>query len=81
MAVKAKVKVSQEAMSNIQPPSSVQTANFSDMFLSIYRGLWWYVCPGSVLVQLITVKHCTEHFDLSQIILFSLKKKKKTPWP
>jgi hypothetical protein len=65
MAVKANVKIFQEAMSNMLPPSSVQTATLSDMLLSIYRGLWWHMCPGSALVQLITVKHCIEHFGLS----------------
>jgi len=33
----------------------------SDM-LSIYRGLWWYMCPSPDLVQLIAVKNCIEHF-------------------
>jgi len=40
MAVKAKVKEFQEAMSNMLPPSAVQAATLSNMFLSIYGGLW-----------------------------------------
>jgi len=39
MAVKAKVKVFQEAMLNMLPPSSEQVASLSDMLLSIYRDL------------------------------------------
>jgi hypothetical protein len=71
MVVEAKVKVFQEAISNMLSPSSLQAATMSDMLLSIYRGLWWHMCPSSDLVHLITVKHCIEHFGLSQVILFS----------
>jgi len=71
MAVKANVKILQEAISNMLPPSSEQAASLSDTLLSIYRGLWWHMCPSSALVQLITVKHCIEHGGLSQVILFS----------
>jgi hypothetical protein len=39
MAVKAKVKVFQEAMPNMLPLSSEQTASSPDMLLSIYQGL------------------------------------------
>jgi hypothetical protein len=66
MAVKATVKVFQEPMSNMLPPSAVQVATLSDMLLSIYGSLCWHVCPSSDLVQLITVKHCIEHCDLSR---------------
>jgi hypothetical protein len=61
MVVKAKVKVFQEATSNMLPPSSQQAGTLSDM-LSNYRGLGWYMCPSSYLVQLITVKNCIELF-------------------
>jgi hypothetical protein len=71
MAVKANVKVFQEAMSNTLPPSAVQAATLSDMLSPIYRGLCWHMCPSSAMVQLITVKHCIEHFGLPQFILFS----------
>jgi hypothetical protein len=47
MAVKANVKVFQEAMSNTLPPSAVQAATLSDMLLSIYRGLCWHVSKFS----------------------------------
>ena len=47
MAVKAKVKVFQEAISNMLPPSSEQAASLSDMLLSIYRDLWWHVSTFS----------------------------------
>jgi len=69
MAVKANVKVFQEAITNMPPPSAVQAATLSDMLLSIYRGLCWYMCPSSAMVQLITVKHCIEHFGLPQFIV------------
>ena len=61
MVVKAKVKSLQEAMSNILPPSPVQADSLSDMLLSIYRDLWWYMCPSSALIQLITVTPCIEY--------------------
>jgi len=60
MAVKAKIKVFQDAIPNMLPPSSGKAANLSDMLLSIYRGLWWHMCPGSTMIQLITVRHCIQ---------------------
>jgi len=63
--VKAKIKILQEAISNMLPPSSEKAASFSDMLLSIYRGLWWHMCPSLALVQLITIKHCIEHCGVS----------------
>jgi len=39
MAVKAKVKVFEEGMSNLLLPSSEQATSLSDTLLSIYRGL------------------------------------------
>jgi hypothetical protein len=50
MMVKAKVKVFQEAMSNMLPPTAVQAATLSNMLLSIYGGLWWHMFPSSDLV-------------------------------
>jgi hypothetical protein len=47
MAVTANVKVFQEAISNMLPPSSVQAVTLSDMLLSIYRGLRWHVSKFS----------------------------------
>ena len=70
MVVKAKIKVFQEVMSNMLPPSSEQAPSLSDTLLSIYRDLWWHTCPGSGMVQLIRVKHCIEHSGLSQVNLF-----------
>jgi hypothetical protein len=71
MAAKTKVKVFQEAISNMLPPSSLQVATLSYTLLFIYRSLWWHMCPSSDLAQLSTFKHCIEHFGLSQVILFS----------
>ena len=71
MAVKAKIKILQEVISNMLPPSSEQPASLSDKLLSIYRGLWWHMCPGSAMIQLITVRHFIKHCGLSQVILFS----------
>jgi len=74
MAVKAKIKILQEAISNMLPPSSEQAASLSDMLLSIYRGRWWHMCPGSAMIQLITVRHCIQHCGLSQVILLFINK-------
>jgi len=71
MVVKAKIKVLQEAISNMLTPTFEQAPSLFDMLLSIYRELWWPMSTGSAMIPFITVKQCIANSDFFRVILFS----------